>query len=74
MQLRPSAVAYRADERRDKEPAVLEHGERPVPNHVLDVIIETVGACKSGYNVSKNPGLPVLGRSESHVIKGGAGV
>lgn len=48
MQLRPSAVAYRADERRDEEPAVLEQGERPVANHVLDVVIETVGACKSG--------------------------
>lgn len=47
VQLRPSAAAYRADERRDEEPAVLEHRERPVPDHVLNVVIEAVGACKS---------------------------
>ena len=41
----PGVRTYHADERRDEQPAVLEHGVRRVPEHVLDVVIETVRTC-----------------------------
>lgn len=39
-------VAHSADDRRDEQPTVLQHGERRVPDHVLNVVIETVRTCK----------------------------
>lgn len=45
--------SYSTDERRDEQPAVLQQGERRVPDHVLDVVIETVGACRVSQNGTK---------------------
>ena len=39
-------VSHSTDERRDEQPTVLQHGERSVPDHVLDVVTETVRTCK----------------------------
>lgn len=44
------SASYSTDERRDEQPAVLQQGERRVTDHVLDVVIETVGACRVSRN------------------------
>lgn len=44
------SASYSTDERRDEQPAVLQQGERRVPDHVLDVVIETVSACRVSQN------------------------
>lgn len=36
--------SHHADEGCDEQPAVLQHGEHLVPEHVLDVAVETVSS------------------------------
>lgn len=38
--------AHHAEQRRDEQPAVLQNGKRAVPDHVLDVVQETIRACE----------------------------
>lgn len=48
------SASYSTDERRDEQPAVLQEGERRVPDHILDVVIETVGTCGVSQNGTKD--------------------
>lgn len=45
---------HHADEGCDEQPAVLQHGEHLVPEHVLDVAVETVSSWWVGGNMSRD--------------------
>lgn len=48
-------ASHPTDERRDKQPAVLQHGQQRVPDHVLDVVTEPVGTCRVETQRAINP-------------------